>query len=232
MKQFNFIFVIILLIGINNSLFSQEKIKTESDTHIFWQPDRLLTIDDFKGNGSNNAKNIKYCDDLGLCTVACVGLFGVLDIPKKKKNRGKLIEKAYFALAFEKATSYIIKNDSLGIEKQKLVFDIYEISARYARKELAHYQDSVGGYGILSIMFNSVKANAKEMHKKMTGAFTKDIYIEHRKGAYEEWKKEIAKLLEESKEFETKPDDCYRFVKMIPIDENYIMPETVIGNLF
>ena len=164
--------------------------------------------------------------------MAYVGLFGALDIPKKKKNRGKLIEKAYFAPAFEKTTSYIIKNDSLGIEKQKLVFDIYEISARCARKELAHYQDSIGRYGILSIIFKTIWADAKELHNKMVDAFTKDIYIEHRKGAYEEWKKEVAKILEELKEFATKPDDCYRFVKMKPIDKNYIMPKTVIGNLF
>ncbi|MFC2152962.1 hypothetical protein ACFLSE_10595 [Bacteroidota bacterium] len=212
--------------------FGQENLITESETHIFWQENTVLTSKDFQGDCSSNPKLIKYCEELNLCVSAYVGVFVVLDIPKKKRNRGKLIEKAYFAPAFEKTTSCIMKLDSLGIKKQEVVFDIYELSARFARRELANFQDSVGAYGIILTMFKSVEMKSIEMRNAFVDSYTQDIYINDRDGAFEEWRVKIDKLLEETKKYATKPEDCYRFVKNEPIDENYKMAETVVGNLY
>lgn len=224
--------ILFLIAGLIYNSYGQEDYITESKTHIFWQSKTELTKSDFQGDGTSNPKFIKYCDELDLCTSAFVGVFAVLDIPKKKRKRGKLIEKAYFAPAFEKTTSYILKNDSTGIEKQKVVFDIYELSARFARQQLAHYQDSIGGYGIISIMFKTIEADAIQMRTAIINSWTKDIYLDKREGAYEEWRDRIDKLLAETEEFKTKPEDCYRFVKNEPIDEGYIMAKTLIGNMF
>jgi hypothetical protein len=233
MKRIILIGLVFILTGKINVLIGQtEKILTESQRHIFWQPDRVLTERDFQGDGTQNPKFVKYCDELDLCVVASTGVFAVLDIPKKKRKRGELIEKAYFAPAFEKSTSFIIKLDSTGIAKQKVVFDIFEVSARFARQQLQHLQDSVGGYGIISIMFKSVEARAIEMRTSLVDSYTKDVYIDKKEGAYEIWRERVDKLLAESKEFATKPEDCYRFVKNASIDENYEMAKTVIGNLY
>ena len=232
MKRIILIWLVIILTGKINLLFGQtEQILTESQRHIFWQPERVLTEKDFQGDGTQNPKFVKYCDELDLCVVASTGVFAVLDIPKKKRKRGVLIEKAYFAPAFEKSTSFIIKLDSTGIAKQKVVFDIFEVSARFARQQLQHLQDSVGGYGIISIMFKSVEARAIEMRTSLVDSYTKDVYIDKKAGAFEIWRERVDKLLAESKEFATKPEDCYRFVQNAPIDENYEMAKTVIGNL-
>lgn len=232
MKRIILIGLVIILTGKINVLIGQtEQILTESQRHIFWQPERVLTEKDFQGDGTQNPKFVKYCNELDLCVVASTGVFAVLDIPKKKRKRGVLIEKAYFAPAFEKSTSFIIKFDSTGIAKQKVVFDIFEVSARFARQQLQHLQDSVGGYGIISIMFKSIEARANEMRTSLVDSYTKDVYIDKKAGAFEIWRERVDKLLAESNEFATKPEDCYRFVKNAPIDENYEMAKTVIGNL-
>ena len=212
--------------------FGQENYKTESETHIFWQEKTVLTSNDFQGDCSGNPTQTKYCEELNLCVNAYVGVFAILDIPKKKRKRGELLEKAYFAPAFEKTTSCILKLDTLGIEKQKITFDIYELSARFARKELAYLQDSIGGYGVVSIFFKSVETKAIEMRNSLVDSYTQDVYINNRNGAYEEWRAKIDKLLEETKKYATKPEDCFRFVKNEPIDENYKMAETIVGNLY
>jgi hypothetical protein len=134
-----------------------------------------------------------------------------------------LKEKAYFVPAFQKSNSYILKLDSTGIDKQKIIFDIYEVTARFARQRLAHLQDSLGGgYGIVTKYFKSVNVKATEMKTSLINAYTKDIYVDKRVGAYEEWRKKIDTQLAASDKFATKPKDCYRFINNEPIDEDYI----------
>jgi hypothetical protein len=218
-------------LSINCYVNGQETYLTESNTHIFWQTERELKQDDFKGNGLSNPKSVYYCDSFKLCTVASVGLFAILDIPKKKSRRGELIEKAYFAPAFEKATSYILNDDTLGIRNQKMVFDIYEAAARFARKQLSQLQDTIKAYGVISLMFKSVEARAVELRDTLVDSFTIDVCINNRLGSYEEWRKNINDLLNETNDFATKPEDCYRFIKSEPIDDDYIVAKKVTGDI-
>ena len=67
---------------------------------------------------------------------ASVGIWSILDVPKKKKDRGKKLEKVYFAPAFSKTGSAAISNDTMQIAIQAIYFDICEFAARLARKEL------------------------------------------------------------------------------------------------
>lgn len=206
MKGIILIGLVFVLTGYKNVTIGQaEQILTESHRHIFWQPDRILTEKDYQGDGAQNPKFVKYCEELDLCVYASTGVFAVLDIPKKKRKRGELIEKAYFAPAFEKSTSFILKLDSTGMAKQKLVFDIFEVSARFARQQLQHLQDSVGGYGIISMMFKSIEARAIEMRTTLIDSYTMDVYIDKKVGAFEIWREEVDKLMAETKEFVTKP---------------------------
>lgn len=232
MKRIILIGIVLFLTGkINISIGQTEQIITESERHIFWQPERVLTEKDFQGDGTQNPKFVKYCEELELCVQASTGVFAVLDIPKKKSKRGKLIEKVYFAPAFEKSISFILKPDSTGIAKQKIIFDIFEFSARLARQQLQHLQDSIGGYGIISLMFKTIEARAIDIRTSLVDTYTKDVYIDKKIGAFELWREKVDKLLADSKEFATKAEDCYRFVKNAPIDKNYEMAKTVIGNL-
>lgn len=93
-------------------------------------------------------------------------------------------------------------------------------------------ENSVPGYGIVSIMFKSVEARAAEMRDGLINAYVKDVYIDNKPGAFEMWRERIDAFLAESEEYATKPEDCFRFVKNAPIDENYETAKTVTGNLY
>lgn len=226
-----FFLLTVFLIG-TSLLFGQAIPKTDSETHIFWQFDKELKATDFRADVTKIPRAEKYCDTIGLCTVASIGVFAVMDVPKKKKLRGKLREKIYIAPAFEYGTSYRVKNDSLGIEKQQIVFDICELSARWMRKELAEMVNKMDAYGTLALWFKTLESDAKKTRDTMIDDFTKDVFLFRRKGAYKEWKENIEKELQALEQFATKPEDCYRFVTEKPLDENYEMAENIIGKLF
>ncbi len=210
--------------------FSQVPFPTRSQTHIFWQPTTKLDSIDFKGEVI--ADRVKsYCDSLNLCTVAYVGMFSVLDMPSKKSDRRRKLEKIYFAPAFEIGASYKA-GDSKGIDQQQIVFDIYELSTRLARRSLKEIIDSTPpSYGLLTIFFKTVESDVVEFRDKIIFDYTHDIYIAKKPGAYEEWRKWTDKQLEDSKEYATTPEECYRFVMNIPIQPGYIMAEEVTGDL-
>jgi len=79
---------------------------------------------------------------------ASVGIWSILDMPEKKKDRYKKFEKVYFAPAFERTTSYTKTDDTLQIAMQNTYLDICEIWARWARKQLSNIQDSTKATGI------------------------------------------------------------------------------------
>jgi len=231
MRFFSLTILLLTIVSGYNS-YSQEAVETESASHIFWQSNRVINKNDYKGEEPTDPKLIGYCEDLEMCTMAYVGLYSVLDIPKKKRNRGAMLEKVYFAPAFDKNSSYIIEPDSFGVEKQRIIYDIFELSARYAREKLISYQDSMDAYGVLINFFKSVEADALELKDKTVSAFVQDVYIEKKDSAFSDWRQYVDKLLVESKKFETTSEECYRFVKNEPVAEGYIMAETVVGNLF
>lgn len=226
------VFIIALILLVGTFGFGQDNLRTANESHLFWQPEKALKHTDFQGDASKIPNAEKYCDTVGLCAVASLGLFTVLDIPKKKKLRGKLKEKVYVVPAFEFATSYIVQNDSLGILKQQVVFDMYELSARYIRKELSLMLEKTDSYGTLSIWLNTIKGDAEKLRTKMVDSYTKDVYIDNRPGAYLEWKEKVDSTLKDLEEFVTKPEDCLRFATKQPIDKNYEMAKTIMGKLF
>lgn len=151
---------------------------TEDSIHIFWQPEVKLTINVYQGKSNPTIE--KLMTKYGISASASVGIWSVLDIPKKKNQRHNLYKKVYIAPAFEKTTSFYISKDSLQIEMQNLYFDICEIWARWARKELKSYQDSTKSIGTTSMFYMTVKA---EMNQNRVSMY-KDILIKY------SWKKE------------------------------------------
>ncbi|SBV95642.1 hypothetical protein [uncultured Dysgonomonas sp.] len=209
-------------------LTTAQTLKTESDTHIFWQPNRKLTVADFKGECCTEERLRDLCKEKNMCTMAYTGFFSILDIPKKKKDRGKLIEKAYFAPAFEKNTSYMVfKNDTLGIEKQQIVFDIYELAARKVRKDLDDVYKTTNAYGTIHLMYGKVKDSIDKYRTTLVELFVKDTYLDNREGAYKEWREKIDEELDKLRAYATTPEDCYRFVLNKPMNEQYVMAEVI-----
>lgn len=230
MKFVKFILIGILISTLIDS-YSQVTYTNSNETHIFWQPNTILTASDFKGD-TTGGKYLDLYREAGIQTVAYTGLYSILNVPKKKKDRGKSVEKVYIAPAFDKSQSFTLNNDTLEIAMQQLYFDMRETWARWARMELKKYQDTMqNAYGVQFLMYATVMKDAREGNRQMAAAYTKDVFANKTPGAYLKWKDIITRQLMNTQEFATKPEDCYRFISKKPIDKNYEESTHVAGPL-
>jgi hypothetical protein len=208
---------------------------TESESHIYWQQNRKLTLSDFQGEPK--ATDVKDCSEYGYCSVPCLGIFCVVDISKHYK-RNKL-EMVYFAPAFQKSCSYII-NDTKDISSAQLLFDIAELSSRIGRKLLREYHDYIAITsdsmnlhkleenpdtilitGIGTSLAWHARDSAWNLYQEMSNNFIRNVYLSHGKESFDEWRLMVDNLLDKYNKYATKPEECYRLVKKEPIIKNY-----------
>lgn len=216
--------ITILLIVSQYSFGQLDSLRTS--THIFWSDHSPLEISNFEDTISSETFRNK-CDSTNLCWGACVGLWTIIDEPKKKRKRGKLIEKAYFVPAFETAKSYRLNNDSLGYLTQLLIFDAYELAARKCRKDMEYYFNEMPYYGTKLLMFQKVEDINKEALRSFVGAITHDIYVEKKEDAYASWRNTIDDLLKETEEYKTTNSDRIRFITNKPLSKHNQMAKYV-----
>lgn len=202
-----------------------------NETHIFWSSDYRISVEDFHDT-IKSLNNLDYCQKYNLCWGAYTGLFSVMDIPKKKRNKKSMHEAIYFAPAFEVTKSYRLTTDSLDFLKQVIVFDMYELAARKCRMELDSIYNTSPSIGIKGIFFKSVESENQKILGNIVRAYTQEVYIEKQEGAYEKWKKLIDEALDKTTLYQTTAIDRIRFINNEPILKEYIKSPTVIGNLF
>lgn len=219
---------ILLIVSLNS--FAQVNYPTQDSAYIFWQPGITLTYNDFRGD-TVGGKYTEWYKKVGLQSEAYIGIWSILDVPKKKKDRGRKLEKVYIAPAFDKAASYAITNDTTQIAIQQVYFDIAETWARWARQQLSRYQDSMKGYGVSLIMYSTVIKDTKAGQQQMNSAYAEDVIISKKQGAFEKWRKLIDNQLNETNLWATKPEDCYRFITRKAIDKEYEESPVVVGVL-
>lgn len=222
--------IITFLVLVKQSGIGQNNYQISNDTHIFWQPNTKITKVDYQGQPIDQAS--KMMDKYGFTASASIGIWSVLDIPKKKKDRYKKFEKVYFAPAFEKTTSFLRTDDTIQIEMQNLYFDICEVWARWARKQLKGLQDSTNATGTLTIFYTTIKEDMHKNRMLMFRAYFQEVFIDKSEGSFKKWRKEIDKVLEETKIWATTPEECRRLMTQKPIESGYIMAPTLMGNLF
>lgn len=218
----------LLLLVITFHSFAQTNYPTRDSVHIFWQSETKLTYEDFKGDTIGGKHKDSY-KRVGLQAMSYIGLWSILDVPKKKKDRGKKLEKVYIAPAFDMTASYILTHDTTQTTIQQLYFDIAETWARWARQRLSNYQDSLKGYGALYIMYTTVLKEARAGHQQMNDAYTKDVIVNKKADAFNKWKKIIYDKLQETSSWATKQEDCYRFILNRPIEAGYEKSPTVLA---
>lgn len=183
-------------------------------------------MSNFEDTVSIESYRIK-CDSINLCWGACAGLWTIIDEPKKKRKRGKLIEKAYFAPAFETGKSYRFNSDTIDYLTQLLIFDVFEVSARKCRQDIEYYYTEMPYYGTKLLMFKKVEDKNKEILRGLIGSITNDIYVEKKENGYAEWRKTIDDLLKETEKYKTTNKDRMRFIKDKPLSDDYQMAEYV-----
>lgn len=204
------------------TLFENDKLK-------FWQPDIKLTIADFKADTSTIGKlNRKY----GVQAYSYCILKSVLDVPKKKKERGKKLEKIYFAPCIDKYQSVSITTDSFELAKQQVYLDITELYARIARIQLESYRDSLDNvYGLYWSLYSTVVSDVCIERNEMYDAYTNDVFIIDKDGYYQKWRQLIDERLSETTKYATTPEDCNRFLSGKPLTKDYKMSPDYLGEI-
>ena len=199
---------------------------TETSKDLYWQPERKLDFSDYQS--ISNDECVKYNEKYGVHMQASIGFRWVVDVPKKWNGK---IDKGYIVPVFCKNCSCKLSEDSLELKVDQLLFDMTEICARRARIDLDNFQKAGNIDNPNSMFFISVKNKWEENKRKFFGGAINDILIEKQEGAYEKWRKSTDELLEETKDFATKPEDCYRIVLGKPIEKGYKKAKTITGDL-
>lgn len=202
------------------------ELKAQTDTsrverYLFWQQDVRLGFDDFNASGDSVIE--AKLTPLGIRASASTGLWWVVDVPKKRRLRGRLLEQLYIAPAFDRSESYMLEDDSVQLLQQAMYFDINEVCARHARRQMKALADSMGNvYGTVWIMCTTIMADAEKLSKDAAHTYTQEVLVQRIDGKYDEWRREIDLALHETKALVTTAEDRERFTKGVPILPGYI----------
>ncbi len=202
--------------------------KTEDQNLKGWNKEAKIVYADFQGKPTDRLKRLNK--EAGLQASAQVGLKSILDIPKKKRDRGRLLEKVYVAPFFIKTTSVTMTKDERELDKQRLYFDMGEFHARRMRKDIQHIQDSTKAYGTIWIMYSSIKDYYCSEFRKMFDDYTYEVFVEKKEGAFEKWRELIDNGLSELEKYATKKEDCHRLLTGLPIDPAFEQSEKVLDS--
>jgi hypothetical protein len=213
---------LILLISFDSGA---QNLLSENDQYKGWTIVTQLTFADFKGKPTNQLRNLNK--EVGLLASAQVGIKTVLDVPKRKKDRGAMLEKVYVAPFFFKQTSVTLTRDPNELDKQRLYFDMAEVYARMMRREFIHLADSAKTYGTIWIMYSSIKEHYCSEYKKMFDSYTYDVFVDKKPEAYQQWRNLIDEALKETELYQTTKADCHRLLTDKPIDPDYEQSDMV-----
>jgi hypothetical protein len=215
-----------------NSVTGQNQIQVEDKNNLYWQPDVKINYSHFQSKSDTDC--IKYKEKYGLKMSANIELKGIIDIPKShlsskiKKRTGN--DKLYLAPLFCKNCSCIISQDSFELKVYQLLFDVAEMYARSARRELQAIQKQMNINNVNTMFFTTIK---NKWDKKMRGSWAsicQDVLFEKNDTEYIKWRKLVDELSEKVKDYSTQPDDLKRLINGTPIEQDYLQAKTIIGD--
>lgn len=216
-----------LLFGAN--MLAAQTPLIESSTRKAWQPNQQVRPADFQAVPSAQLRNLQQ--KAGLLTDSRISFSSVLDVPRRKRDRGPLLEKAYFAAIWLKDQSATLTTDTAEMAKQQILFDLAELSARKARRTLQALQDSTRAYGTAYIYYVTVANQACALYHRQAEAYTKAIYIDNNPVAYAKWRKMVHLALQETAAYATSAQDAQRLIDGKPVEPEYEQSPTVLGTL-
>lgn len=232
MKKNILVFVLFAFCDIT---FAQQQGKQKNDSFVFWQPGIKITADMFQGEYNEEIAN-KFKKD-NRTAYCCTSRRSILDIPKKKKDY-KTDEKAYFCPILDKSKSFFFNDiDTTEIKYAQFIFDLTELSARYARIFLAnqqHEMDSISGNhstGVVAIFYTTAKNVSEEHFYRTYYLFLNEVVLPRDSTKYTKCRNTLDSLLDETKEFATTNEDCQRFMTNAPLSKKLKTATYTIGDL-
>lgn len=231
MKFQTFIFILFNIIV--STVSGQNHPQTEDKDNLYWQPDVKIDYSHFQSE--SDADCIKYNEKYGLKMSANIQLKAIVDIPKShlsrkiKKRTGN--DKAYLSPVFCKNCSCILSEDSVELEVYQLLFDVAEMCARGARKELIDTQEQMNINNVNTMFFTTIENKWDERMRGIWASIYHDVLLQKKENAYAEWRKLINELLEANKDFQTQPNEIKRLILGEPIEQDYVQAKSIIGDL-
>lgn len=231
MKYQTFIFILFSIIV--STVNGQNHLQTEDKDNLYWQPDVEIDYSHFQSESESDC--IKYNEKYGLKMSAHIQLKGIVDIPKShlsrkiKKRTGN--DKAYLVPVFCKNCSCILSEDSVELEVCQLLFDVAEMCARGARKELIQTQEQMNINNVNTMFFTTIRNKWDERMRGTWASIYQDVLIQRKDNAYTEWRKLVDELLEANKDFSTQPIEIKRLILGEPIEQDYVQAKSIIGDL-
>ena len=219
-------FTLLILFAFSANITAQVEFRA---TNLYWTPDRQIHFSDYQAPISDIC--IELNERFGFQTGADIQLAGIVDIPRRwrGRNAGK-IDRGYIVPVFCRVCSCIFSKDSLSLKVDHLIFDTAELYARRIRRELSTIQREKNTRNPNSMFFTTVRNQNTEEMRRVFGQIFRDIFIDKKENAYEEWRNLIDELLEDTIEFATTDEDRRRFITGRPI-EDYIEARRIIGDL-
>lgn len=213
-------------IMISMQLFSQKSSLDRNDW-IYWQNDKPLTFQDYKGKVGECGPEI-IADSIKIEASACLGLWSILDVPKSRKKGGEY-EKFYFVPVFNVNKSWAKSNDSIALLKQQVYFDLSELSARWARKELYSLREqNQNATGTTAIYYSTIKNKMEEMKEGIYASYFDAVFRTNNLDSLQNWVNFTSEMLEETKVFKTKEIEFERIITGQP-EEGYKEAKNIVG---
>lgn len=212
---------------------AQDQEVKEDHQYFYWQSDHFINYGHFQSESDEDCQ--KFNEMYGLKMSANIDLKSVVDIPKShqskkaKKRTGDDI--AYLAPIFCKECSCKLTEDSTELVVYQLLFDVAEMCARGAKKELAELKDQMQINNVNTMFFNTVKSRWDEHMRESWGHILMEVLVEKKDGAYEEWRTKVNDRLERDKVFATKQEEIDRLISGQPIKTDYIEAKMIMGAL-
>lgn len=211
----------------------QSQLQTEDKDNLYWQQDVKINYSHFQSESDEDC--IKYNKQYGLKMSANIQLKGIVDIPEshlsRKIQKRTGYDKLYLAPAFCKNCSCLLSEDSVELAVYQLLFDVAEMCARGARKELLETQKQMNINNVNTMFFTTVKNKWDERIRGTWASIYQDVLIQKKDNAYSEWRKLVDELLEANKDYATKPNEIKRLILGEPIEQDYIQAKSIIGDL-
>ncbi len=213
-------------------LNGQIKFQPEDKNNLYWQPENKINYSHFQSESKENCDKNK--EKYGFKMSANIQLEYAIDVPKsnlfKKKEKAIAYDKLYLAPIFCKNCSCILSEDSLELVVYQLLFDVAEMCSRDIRKELLETRKIMNVDNLNSVLFLTVKGKWEEKMLKIWGSIFKEVLIQKKEGAFQEWRKAVDENLKAKIDYSTQENDIKRLIFEKPIEEGYKIPKSIIGD--
>jgi hypothetical protein len=216
------LFIVFCILSI--TVHAQNANPIEDEYYLYWQPNVRINYSHFQAETDTDCK--KFNEKYGFKMSGSIQLRGIVDIPKAhlsrriKKRKG--YDKSYLAPVFCKENSCFLSEDSIELEVYHLLFDVAEMCARGARKEILELQTEMSINNANTMYFATVRNKCDERMREIWGSIFQDVLIQNKDGSYAEWRKVVDELLEENIRFATQSNDINRLILGKPIEPDYV----------